>query len=296
MTRFLSRFVASLLALASSLIFACAAESAPAKTARELLAQAVAAAKQGQAQAAFALAEQAEKLEPNNPDVHYALGRIHEERREFTNALVRYSRVIALDPKAPEAWQFRGTTHFKMGKAAESVADFDQYLERVPSQRAQHWQRGIALYYAGKFDEGRKQFELHQVVNAHDVENAAWHFLCNARARGLKQAREELIPIDGDSRVPMREIFELFAGKGTEAAVLKAADAGQDKARSAEHQNNLFYAHLYLGIFAEAQGDAKLARAHIEKAAGEFAQPHYMGDVAKVHLQLMKEQEAKSKK
>jgi lipoprotein NlpI len=49
----------------------------------------------------------------------------------------------------------------------------------------------------------------------------------------------------------------------------------------------LFYAHLYIGLFDEAAGDAKGAREHIA-IANEHRINHYMGDVARVHLQLMR--------
>ena len=38
-------------------------------------------------------------------------------------------------------------------------ADFDTFLRLVPNQKPFHWQRGIALYYAGRFAEGKRQFD-----------------------------------------------------------------------------------------------------------------------------------------
>jgi lipoprotein NlpI len=48
----------------------------------------------------------------------------------------------------------------------------------------------------------------------------------------------------------------------------------------------LFYAHLYLGLYFEALGDAEKARKHITRAAGQYQTGDYMGDVARVHQQL----------
>jgi len=154
----------------------------------------------------------------------------------------------------------------------------------LPFQVPQHWQRGIAYYYAGRFEAGRKQFELHQTVNPNDVENAVWHFLCVARASNVEKARAALIPITGDARVPMMEVHALFAGKLKPEDILKAATAGNPPAARLNRQ--LFYAHLYLGLYFEALGDDGKAREHITKAAGEYQTGDYMGDVARVHLQL----------
>src|SRR5262249_50303085 len=74
-----------------------------------------------------------------------------------------------------------GMRKFIAGKIAESVADFDQAARADPSVEAQLWQRGIAYFYLGRFEEGRRQFEIHRTVNPADVENTAWWYLCMAR-------------------------------------------------------------------------------------------------------------------
>ncbi len=121
-------------------------------------------------------------------------------------------------------------------------------------------------------------------MNPNDVENAVWHFLCVARASGMEKARAALIPIQGDARVPMMEVHALFAGKLKPEDVLKAAGDGGPVTPQGNRQ--LFYAHLYLGLYFEVLGDDKQAREHITKAAGEFQTGDYMGDVARVHRQL----------
>ena len=82
----------------------------------------------------------------------------------------------------------------------------------------------------------------------------------------------------------MKEIYALYSGKGSPEDVLKAASAGTPS--PARLKDHLFYAHLYLGLYYEAQGDEKQARANILKAASEATLGNYMGDVAKVHARL----------
>ena len=123
--------------------------------------------------------------------------------------------------------------YLKSGKFKEAIADFDKFLELRPKFAPDHWRRGIALYYAGKFDDGRKQFDLHRTVNPEDVENSAWHYLCNARANTPKKAREDLIPVSKDTRVPMKQVLELFAGKIKPQDVLDAAENSQAEGRGA---------------------------------------------------------------
>jgi len=159
---------------------------------------------------------------------------------------------------------------------------FDRVAAAVPENEPELWQRGIALYYAGRFADGRRQFEMHKTVNPADVENPAWHFLCVARLDGIEAARRAMLPVGDDPRIPMPEILDLFAGRGNEAAVLAAAERGPEPAR----RNQRCYANLYLGLHAEAAGDAERARRHITAAAGPHRMDHYMGRVAVVHARL----------
>jgi lipoprotein NlpI len=183
-----------------------------------------------------------------------------------------------------------GVQQFFAAKPVESVAAFDQVITRAPTSEPHLWQRGLSLYYAGRFADGRVQFEHHQTVNSNDVENAAWHFLCVAKAENVAAARAALIPISGDGRVPMREIHALFAGTGDEAAVLRAADA--DGKPDDSERDQLCYAHLYLGLWHEANNRADLARTHLRLAAIDFRMDHYMGKVAQVHVKLRGWQDA----
>ena len=176
----------------------------------------------------------------------------------------------------------RGVDMFFEAKPKESVEAFDALLKLEPRAKPELWQRGLSLYYAGDFKGGREQFETHQTFNTNDVENAAWHFLCVARAESVEAARKALIPIEGDSRVPMKQVHQLFAGKAMPEEVLKAAETGEGN----DLRNHRCYAHLYLGLYFEAVGDNAKAREHMVKAATDYKMDHYMGKVAQVHVKL----------
>jgi lipoprotein NlpI len=180
------------------------------------------------------------------------------------------------------AYHLRGVDHFRAGRAAESVADFDRELELTPGEAAGHWQRGISLYYAGEYQKGVEQFELHRSVNPEDVENAVWHFLCAVRVDGgsVEKARRSLIPVTRDPRTPMREVQLLFAGKGSAEEVLRRAEESLDASA-------VFYGDLYVGLYLEATGESAKSIEFIKRSAENPAsRGHYMGDVARVHRML----------
>lgn len=192
------------------------------------------------------------------------------------------TRLLPAVEPTPQELFAQAVRLFFDAQPVESARTFDRLVAAVPEAEPELWQRGLALYYAERFDDGRKQFELHRTVNPDDVENPAWHFLCVAKLEGVQAARDKLLPVGADRRVPMKEILDLYAGRGEAAAVLAAAEKGADAAR----RNQLCYAHLYLGLFYEAAGDAEKARGHMAQAAGPFRMDHFMGKVAVMHAKL----------
>jgi lipoprotein NlpI len=203
-------------------------------------------------------------------------------------ALADLNKQLALDPRQAEAYHERGCVYFKLGDFKASVRDFDKYIELAPARKAGHWQRGISCYYAGLYDEGRKQFEGYQDTDSNDVENAVWRYMCMAKATGIAKARREMLKIGDDRRVPMRQIYELFSGKFQPADVLAAARVAATDSGKEILSRQLFYAHLYVGIHYDLEGQAAEALTHLDKAVGEYRINHYMWDVARIHRDLLK--------
>ena len=94
----------------------------------------------------------------------------------------------------------RAIEDFRAGRIEQSLEGFDRVAQLSPADAPYLWQRGIAQYYAGKFRECRDMFVSHRTVNPDDVENAAWHFLCVARAESPEAARKQMLPVGPDAR------------------------------------------------------------------------------------------------
>lgn len=232
------------------------------------------------------LAKKAAELDPKNPAVPFAAATAHSALRQNAEAEAEWTKLIALAPKTARAYDSRGDARLKSGKFKEAVADFDEYLKSDPKFAPDHWRRGIALYYAGQFKDGVAQFDLHRKVNPEDVENSAWHYLCNARANTPKKAREDLIPVTKDGRVPMNKVLDLFAGKIKPQDVIDAAENAKLKDEPLKEAR--FYANLYVALYYESEGDAKKCLEHMTAAAEKYKIGHYMWDVADVHLKLLR--------
>lgn len=204
-------------------------------------------------------------------------------RAQHAQAIEKLDRAIEREPEAADSYYWRGRSHFCQGEIKKAVADFDRLVKLAPKTESRQWERGIALYYAEEWERGAKQFELYQTYHDNDVENSVWRYLCVARDQGVAKAQQTVLPIKNDARVPMMQIYDLYRGKSTPAAVLAAVEGQNISER--ERTARAFYAHLYVGLWHEAAGEAELAAKHL-KLAEEHKIGHYMWDVARVHRLL----------
>jgi lipoprotein NlpI len=252
----------------------------------KLVAQSKAAWAAGETTRAIEVASQAIEGDPDSARLRFYRGTLYVRQRRHEQALADFDRVLEIDPRNADAYGHRGSERFTLGRFADSIADFDREIELDPPREPGHWKRGISYYYAGRYDEGRKQFEGYQTVDGNDVENAVWRFLCMARKEGVAAARRDLLKIKRDRRVPMMEVYALFAGQATPDDVVQAVRAGDPPTEDLKHRQ--FYAELYLGLYHDALGDESQAIGHLQ-AAVEHRIEHYMWDVAKVHADLLAE-------
>lgn len=254
--------------------------------AKTLLEKSKSAMMDGKFQEAAEFAEKAAKADEKNAEAPYTAGLAYLRLRNNESAIKAFTLALDRNPKLLIARDRRGDAYLKSGKWTEAIADFDTFLKAHPEFEPEHWRRGIALYYAGKFEDGKKQFETHRKVNPEDVENSAWHYLCNARANSPKQAREDLIPVTKDARVPMKQVLELFGGKLKPQDVIDAAEGA--KLTGTDKTSARFYAHLYVALYYESEKDEKKALEHLTTAVEKYKIGDYMWDVGDAHLKLIK--------
>ncbi len=265
------------------------ASPACAQAPRELtVSDAAASLRRGDFEEAIRAASDLLAAETPNLAAYWVRAKAYEQSGHFAAAIEDYAKLLEHRPGDPQIYNAVGGAAFKNADIERSIEAFNAAIEQEPAQEPHHWQRGISYYYAERFEEGEEQFQMHRAVNPQDVENAVWHFLCAAPLIGTVNARARLIPIDNDARVPMMEIYNLFRGEAS-------ADDVIERARKAPSPDELigqmFYAHLYLGLYHEAYGRAAAAAEHIAKAVRDYPVSHYMGHVAHVHQQIRSRKE-----
>jgi lipoprotein NlpI len=193
-------------------------------------------------------------------------------------AVQRLMRRLAEGEINPRLYIQRGMASFQLGHVEAAIDDFDRAEPLNPALTPYFWQRGIAYYYAERFADGARQFEVDLSVNGSNVEETVWRYLCQAQLDGAVTARQALARVGGDSRPVMGWVYGLFSGTCSAEQVLdQYRDAGR---------RDLFYSRLYVGLYLEAERDRERSRDFITQPAEMQVLEDYMGWVAVVHRHL----------
>src|SRR5690606_39812124 len=98
-------------------------------------------------------ASKAIDADPLSRKALYYRATLLERIRQFAPAESDLSRAIALDDREPALFLQRGLMRLRLLDFDGAVADFDRYAALRPSRATDLWQRGIALFYAGRWDD-----------------------------------------------------------------------------------------------------------------------------------------------
>ena len=79
-----------------------------------------------------------------------------DETLRWKETVTQLTASIAKAPQTVDLYSQRGDVRFFLGEFAPAVADYDQMVALEPELDAGHWRRGIALFYAGDYETGRR--------------------------------------------------------------------------------------------------------------------------------------------
>ena len=260
---------------------------------QELFLQAIDALDAGKTNSMVKLLDRAIQMDSVNPFAYVKRAQLFDLISYNAGAVQDYSTALGYNPKFADLYQLRGCSHFKMGNVLAAVFDWQQFIQLKPKKETEHWQICVGHALLGNYEEARKRFEWHWTANTEDMEVAFWHFLCVARTDGMVKARENLIAVSGEKRVPMAQVHALYKGIGSEAEVWLAIEQGGPT--SGERAQREFFAHYYMGLLKQAEGNLEEAKSSVAKALSiACANEGFMGDspggqlrggdMAKVHF------------
>jgi lipoprotein NlpI len=219
---------------------------------------------------------------------------------DFDKDIARLTEQIDKSPMTVDLYSRRGDAFFFRGKFAEAVTDYEKTVELQPERDRSFWQKGIAYFYAKRYTDAARQFEIYHSFDNVDRENGIWRYLSQTKALGRENAREGLLKYEKDDREPFPDVYRLFAGELTAEDVLKKINAAEISPQ--QRKQRLFYAELYVGLNEFVEGRLESAEKHLAEAVkNDWGQnagygPRYMWHVGRLHHDLLVEELAKGKK
>lgn len=115
---------------------------------------------------------EAATVNPHDAEAHYQLGLVHQQRRQYTEAIQRFKRAVEIDPDEAGA-------HFQLGRIARAQGRLDDALghfQAVLARDPQHSQNeiwreiGEAYLAASKLAEARTALERYVDRRSYDPE------------------------------------------------------------------------------------------------------------------------------
>lgn len=207
------------------------------------------------------------EIVPNDPNTLYARAWVLSQRGEDVAAIADLDRVLEIAPDDQEALLDRGGLNIRAGRYQDAVRDFTRLLKLDPKAAAAAYNRGRAHYALQDFKQAAEDFALALKLRANNPYAALRLYLAQSHlGKGdeavLKQGIKRL-----DPAVWPRPLLELFAGTGTDPALIAGINELPPKLRS----DVLCEAQYYLGERALLTGDAAKAREYFQAAAASPA-------------------------
>ncbi len=190
--------------------------------------------------------------------------RVERMQQNLRDSEARHTEALAAKPDDKDLYSQRGDARFFLGKFAEAIADYDKLAELDPQLETSHWRRGIAYFYAEKYDQAAHQFEIYHTFDNIDRENGIWRYLSQVKSIGREKAREGLLKYAKDDREPFPAVYKLFAGEIGPQEILDGIDSVE--LTKEDRAMRLFYAELYIGLNYAVEGDQESAQTHLAEA------------------------------
>ena len=208
---------------------------------------------------------------------YYNKGLADWHKGDYDSAIANCTKAIELDPKYAEAWYQRGVTRSVKADTEGAIADFSKRIE-LDFYGWAYKRRGFLRFDLGQYAEALA--DLHKGCEVHSSQQnypQLYIFLIRARQGDRKEAEQglsEYMKSPKPKNPWHAKIVDFFLGSLSADELLKAAEAGDQKATRSQKCE----AHFYIGSLLLIQGDKVKAKDHFKKCleTDEKTFPEYM--------------------
>jgi tetratricopeptide (TPR) repeat protein len=132
---------------------------------------------------------EASAVNPHDGEAQYQLGLVYQERRQRTEALVRFRKAVEIDPTHIEAHFQLGHIAREEGRARDALAHFQKVVDQDERHRSSEVLKELGAIYATakQFTDAKAELEVYTERRPYDPEGLYYYGLT---MEGLGQSKE----------------------------------------------------------------------------------------------------------
>jgi tetratricopeptide (TPR) repeat protein len=228
------------------------------------------------------------RLIPNDPEGYLCRGRAKHmisKRRDLDGSIKDFNEAIRLKHDNPYAYKLRGITKQDKGNLDGAIKDFDEAIRLKSDDPEMYRSRGMAKGLVGDRGSAQSDFAKAAALDPQDAELALWLV-------GFGGDNKTLEKFAG-GKTWISSVVHFYLGRMTRDRLLDDARKGGDASVDGVGvrvigpgvvEDTLCEAHGFIGLLAEKEGDARLARASYEASVATGAKDNLMYAWAKARL------------
>ena len=144
-------------------------------------------------------------VNPHDGEAQYQLGLIHQQRRQYTEAIERFKKAIAIDPALTDAHFQLGRIAREQGRYREALAYFQTVINQDERHSSSETLRELAAIYvnARQFEDARNELVIYTERRPYDPEGL-YYYGVTLEALGDPAAARDLFQraIEADRTAP----------------------------------------------------------------------------------------------
>jgi membrane associated rhomboid family serine protease/Flp pilus assembly protein TadD len=186
----------------------------------------------GKADAAIPFYQAALKLHPDSAGaVHYELGRVYWEKKDYASAERELQKALAIAPKDQAILYELGGVRLEQHHFADAQQSFAQLLTMNPQSAEAHLGLGVVAFTEGDCAAAQSEYAEAEHLNPQLAEVHARQGACLMRLKnydGAIAAFRKEIEVSGDDEASERSLAEAYRAKG----MTTEADAANQQAEA----------------------------------------------------------------
>ena len=229
----------------------------------------------------------AEITDEQRAQLFYDRGVIYDSVGLRSLARLDFNRALKLKPDLVDAYNFIGIQFTQLQEFNQAYDSFDSALDLQPDHEYAYLNRGIALYYGGRPNLARDDFQVFHHGQSNDPYRLLWLYLAEYQI-DPKQASVDLMTRSSqvENNIWAKNIIKLYLGEINQNQFIKNLTV--NISTNKELSDRLCEAYFYLGKYNQLLGREDVAANFFKLALStnvfEFVEHRY----AKLELDLMR--------